>query len=361
MKGRASHLCRKRSFRPVAPWAVACALTLCAAPLRGEAVEKTSRQGPVEVLARLAPVASTIGDSVTLTLRATAEKDVELLMPEFGEALGRFNILDFFQETSVDTEGRTVMKQVYELDPPRSGEQSIPPIMVEFVDRRAGMTPVPDGFDAYEVLTERLPFEVASVVPDDAAAGLHDAFDALPPLATPGTRRWPWILGGTAVTVTAAALWPFWLKIRRRVRRRSACDLALTRLQQLAVLPRTEAAQIDAFFVELSAIVRWYVENRFELRAPESTTEEFLVAMSQSPDLTAEHQPLLKDFLHRADLVKFANFIPTESDIATSIEAARRFLEETRHDAPMLDPDLAPGSAVATLPATASQREVARA
>lgn len=108
----------------------------------------------------------------------------------------------------------------------------------------------------------------------------------------------------------------------------------MRRLTELVARSRNDPGQIDAFFVELSAIVRWYLENRFDLRAPELTTEEFLESMSWSPDLTDEHQAMLREFLRRADLVKFANFVPSEQDTEESVAAARRFLEETRQEEP---------------------------
>lgn len=304
-----------------------------------ETVEKKVVHGPVEVTATLDPAASTIGDPVTLTLRAVAEKNVELLMPDFGEALERFLILDFIQRDEVDDTGRTIMEQVYVLDPPRSGAHAIPPIMVEFVDRRPGKAAAPENLDAYEVLTERLPFEVASALPTDASTDLHDPFAALPPrVATTTGRGRLWLTAAAVLMLLCGLAWPLWARARRRMRRRTAYELAMARLARLAAMPRDNATQLDAFFVELSAIVRWYVENRFELRAPESTTEEFLAAMSRSPDLSKDHQTLLRAFLRRADLVKFAHFVPSDDEIAHSATAAQQFLEETRHAAPLLDP-----------------------
>ena len=83
-------------------------------------------------------------------------------------------------------------------------------------------------------------------------------------------------------------------------------------------------------FVDLSGIVRRYLEDRFELRSPELTTEEFLDVVRESPDLGREHQRLLGEFLERADLVKFAHFVPDAGQIEDSIAAARRFLDDTR-------------------------------
>ena len=87
---------------------------------------------------------------------------------------------------------------------------------------------------------------------------------------------------------------------------------------------------MDAFYVKLSLIVRRYLEDRFGLRSPELTTQEFLAEMGRSPDLARSHQQLLRDFLTQADLVKFAGLRPSAEAVGESIAAAERFLEDTR-------------------------------
>ena len=76
--------------------------------------------------------------------------DVEVLMPEFGEALSRYTILNFVPQQRIDDQGKTVLTQRYTLQPYLSGAQFIPPILIEFVDHRPGQKPAPDDFDAYE-------------------------------------------------------------------------------------------------------------------------------------------------------------------------------------------------------------------
>jgi hypothetical protein len=295
------------------------------------AVERTCQSGPVQATVRLEPKQPLIGDPVMLTIRVVAEKGVELLMPEFGEALERFAIIDFAPRESLDDQGRTVAVQRYRLQPPASGRQAIPPILIEYVDRRAGQRAAPPDMDAYELLTEPLEFEVQSVIPRQAKADLKPPLGKLDPLVPPPPRRWPWLVGLLAIVIAAS---PFTLRAflawRRRARRRSAYEIARGRLERLLAQPRPAGEQIDAFYVELSGIVRRYLEDRFELRAPELTTEEFLVAVGQSPDLSHDHQTLLREFLRQADLVKFARIQPSSEDVEQSINAARRFLDETR-------------------------------
>ncbi len=298
------------------------------------AVQKTCRSGPVQAVVSIDPDEIDIGDNVKLELTVTAEPGVEVLMPEFGQMLGRFTIHDFTTLESVDEQGRNVIKQQYMLQTRRSGEQYIVPLLIEFVDHRPGRKSAPDDLDAYELLTERISFNVNSVLPKDALADLHPPLDTLPQIVADTGRKRNWMITVALVltAVTAAAGLILRLKKGKLAAKRSAFQIALKRLEQLVTQPHGQPDEIEQFFVELSSIIRQYLEQRFRLRAPELTTEEFLVLISRSPDMSDEHQVLLRDFLHRADLVKFARFTPSENDIHLSIEAARKFLHETRPD-----------------------------
>ena len=129
---------------------------------------------------------------------------------------------------------------------------------------------------------------------------------------------------GTVLVLRAAAA------RRKVIARRSAYDEAVARLTQLEERGAPEAAQADAWFVDLSGIVRGYLEHRYEIRAPELTTEEFLLVASQANALTADHRALLSAFLERCDRVKFAGYRPDSEESLASLGAARAFVEDTR-------------------------------
>ena len=303
-----------------------------------EPISETTTLGPVEATVRMEPSEPRIGDVVTLTLEVQAEAGVEVLMPEFGEALERYAIVDFVPRRAIDDAGRTIDTQQYRLQPPSSGIQAIPPILVEFVDRRPGQREAPEGQDAYELLTERIEFVVQSVIPHDAAADLKPPLGELPPLQSGAApRRIRLLVVLVALAVIAALILVGWTSWRRRARKRSAYQIARARFDRLAAAARPTSETVGVFYVELSSIVRRYLEDRFDLRAPELTTEEFLELASNSPDLTVDHQHILREFLRLADLVKFANVVPSADDIQQSLDTVLRFLEETRQDAPLVD------------------------
>jgi len=315
---------------------VAVVLMGVALSASAEPIETRVESGPVSARLQLSPGEPTIGDPLLVELEVRAESGVELLMPEFGEALDHFAIVDFSQRESADEDGGTVAQQSYRLNPSRSGKQSIPALLVEFIDRRPGRAPAPEGEDAYELLTEVIDFEVASVLPDDAPLEFRAALGELGPRETSGVNGWAVGLGAAAALVIAALLgYRGWIVWRARARRHSAYDIARGELDGLLMAPRPGAADMDAFFVKLSGVIRRYLEDRFALRSPELTTEEFLEELAASPEFLRSQRRVLRDFLRRADLVKFAHHVPSAPDVEESLDTARRFLETTRDDEAM--------------------------
>ena len=87
------------------------------------------------------------------------------------------------------------------------------------------------------------------------------------------------------------------------------------------------------FCFEVSETLRVYLEERFKLRAPERTTEEFLVELQSSSALNTDQKESLGSFLESCDLVKFARFEPNESALRELHESALRLVDETQFDA----------------------------
>lgn len=107
-------------------------------------------------------------------------------------------------------------------------------------------------------------------------------------------------------------------------------EAAYKKLKALKEKDLIEKGLIKEFYIELSDIARRYLEGRFTLKAPEMTTEEFLAKLRESDALNREHKKLLKIFLSRCDLVKFAKYGPDRSEINSSFESAKKLVEETR-------------------------------
>lgn len=315
---------------------VAMLAIFCSHCCVAEEITRTAESGPVRVTTRLSPSDPRIGDEVLLELTVIAEKDIEVLMPEFQQHLERFSIAEYVPSQQIDAQGNTTYVQRYKLLTERSGEQAIPPILVEFVDNRPGKPPAPEGEAAYEIETERINFQVQSVVPEGVSAELKPPLGRLePPASGIASSQIPWIIGLACVCLAGICVF-LWTKRHRQKQKANAYVLAHLRLERLLATRAntTDPIGVEQFFVQISSIIRRYLEDRFSVRAPELTTDEFLQLASAHEELLREHQTLLSEFLKQADTVKFAGVRATEADIQRSTALAKQFLEATRENAP---------------------------
>ena len=99
-------------------------------------------------------------------------------------------------------------------------------------------------------------------------------------------------------------------------------------------------SEAEPFTVLVSDTIRLYLEEQFKFRAPERTTEEFLYELQNTELLTPDQKQTLGEFLSRCDLVKFARYEPSESELREIYDAANRLINET--EPPALAPQPLP-------------------
>ena len=107
---------------------------------------------------------------------------------------------------------------------------------------------------------------------------------------------------------------------------------ALRELRRWQGAARESAAEVDAFYVGVSQVLRRYLEERFGLRAPERTTEEFLRDLERGDSLARRHRGVLERFLSQCDMVKFAKVVPSPDEHGRAYALAEAFVESTRAD-----------------------------
>ena len=90
-----------------------------------------------------------------------------------------------------------------------------------------------------------------------------------------------------------------------------------------------EQGLYQEFVVEVSRVLRIYIEDRFALRAPHLSTEEFLYEAERSERLTPDWQKGLGDFLFQCDRVKFALANTEQPRMEALYDTAERFIVQT--------------------------------
>jgi len=286
---------------------------------------------PVTIHASVDRKEITIGDPIRYTVEVSAGTDTEVIIPVLSGTLGAFTITDFGELPPRTENGRVVAARWYTLTIFETGDHLVPAPKV--------MYRVP-GEELQEAQGNEVLVGVASLLAQEKSAA--DIRDVKPPEEVPFDWRPYGIAAAVVLAVGLLGAGLFYLLNRPRRQRvvppPPPYEIALTALNRLRARALIEQGQFDAYYVQLSSIVRHYLEDQFHLRAPEMTTEEFLSVLARDGRLVAPHRRLLSEFLSQADLVKFAKHLPTLKDSEAAYEAAKRFVEDTKPRAPRSTP-----------------------
>jgi hypothetical protein len=144
-------------------------------------------------------------------------------------------------------------------------------------------------------------------------------------------HSWPWWWVALAVVLAAGLLVLLWFLLRpkRPLSAKSAYELALEKLEKARALLREEDAM--PYAVAVSETIRSYLGQRFQAPSTRRTTEEFLSQMEADGNTPlAGHRDLLRDFLQSCDLVKFARYRPTLTELELVQQRAFTFVTATK-------------------------------
>ncbi len=170
----------------------------------------------------------------------------------------------------------------------------------------------------------------------------------------------PWLIAAT-VLLAAAGGTALWRRCRRK--RETALPAAPAeephqKARRLLEALRRDGHQLEAepFTVEVSRILRVYLEEALRIPAQEQTSEEFLSGLRDQTWPSAELRAELEEFMRLADLVKFARQSLSSSQRAGLLDSALQVVERTEPNRSSQTPPNPNAAEVSreTLPATAT-------
>ncbi len=283
-----------------------------------------ARQSPPTIRSELDTFEITVGDplSLTVALEHSAQSSVD--WPDSID-LGSFELLDaVLMEPS--REGDRVTSTVrFVLTAFELGDLDIPSFDVAVV--AADSTATVLSTDAWTVT-------VASVGRDESG----DIRDIKGPLEM--SRNWllllPWALAVGAAGAVGYWLYRKYLRSRKTVAELEPAvppkpphELAHESLARLEAAGLLERGEIKEYHIEVSEIIRRYIEGRYRVDALEMATYEVTHGLERV-GVEIDTRLQFDRFLADCDLVKFAKLRPAMEASREMIPRARRLVDETK-------------------------------
>ncbi|MBN1351310.1 hypothetical protein JXJ21_17965 [candidate division KSB1 bacterium] len=295
--------------------------------IRGSQVFSQSDQGSVSIETKAEPTTVKIGDLITFSVIISRGENVEIEPPGAGFTLvdsagmqlpdDALNIRDYKFHEPEKVDQKVIERVDYIFSPFLIGRFRIPPMTVRY-------RVLPDS--AFKNLaTEPLEIVVESLNPSETG----DIRDIKPPLEIE-RDIWETIvpflvaLGGILVVViiifivkrlsAGKSIFPKFDKPPRPPH-----EVALEALDNLRQSGYLAEGNVKEYYIQLSDIIRRYIEGRYFIIALEMTTQQLIDNLNQDR-VESEVVDTVQDLLTVCDMVKFAKFIPKSeaTEIATS-------------------------------------------
>ena len=274
----------------------------------------------------------TVGDKLKYTIEVKADKGVTVELPGFAEFLGGFAITDYNKAEPKKSGDKVIYKIQYTLDVYLAETYPIPPARITYT--------LGQGHDAKQIFTTPIFVTVESVLKTE-----DNQLRDIKPVSTPElkiSRKLMFIIIGSAVLLIAVIVVLIIIVRRRKNYVAPAVPahiIALKALEEIKARGLVEAGEIKEYYFLISNVLRHYIENRFELMAPEMTTEEFLQELGKTTVIESKYQSILKDYLVHCDMVKFAKYSPSPDEIDEIYSIAVDFIDQTKEEEEPVEED----------------------
>jgi len=292
--------------------------------------DKDFKSDGLKVLIRVDRLKISVTDTLLVEFEAVGAKDAVITFPDLASVLEEFDVIDTqIVDDRLGEGGDVIRGQRIRLEPMVTGGAELPAFKFEYVLK--GQT------EAKELMGEPIKIEVVSALGEKAEDAKIADIEGVVALRDYTALMWGAIVGlvvlvGVVVLVAVIAV-RAGKKANEPVRVfRLAHVIALERLNELESEGLVSAGMLKVFYEKVSNILRYYIEDRFSIKAPERTTEEFLYELKFNYDFAAADKDSLEQFLRHCDLVKFAKHQPDDDQVRRTVDLVRDFVDRTKSD-----------------------------
>lgn len=181
------------------------------------------------------------------------------------------------------------------------------------------------SFETLEMEVTAMPIDTATFVPHDIKGQIKYPITFKEVL--------PWALGAIALAALVYLIIVFTKKARRSTEEAKPKDppyvIALRKLDRYRSNKYWAPEKQKIFYSGITDALKEYMEARFGVDAPEMTTAELFAALKEEKDISPESFAALKELFERADFVKFAKMIASDTENASVLPLSVKFVTDT--------------------------------
>ncbi len=247
--------------------------------------------------------------------------------------INAIEVLDFNIDTLTEQAGKQHFKITYTITSFDTGYYAIPPQFLTFSgDTIAESQPLIMAVNTFAIdSTKQAIFDIKA--PIEAPWTISEFFEEY------GSYI---IIAILIILLVIILLWYF--KKRKKtpeepkkviVPKEAAHIIALRDLEKLKAQKLWQNDRVKEYYIELSNILRTYIENRFKIPAMEQTSAEILGSFQNARHLDESQTSMLRHVLNTADMVKFAKAKPLANENDLSLKNAFALVEATQLTEPV--------------------------
>ena len=316
-------------------------------------------ESPVSVIVKYTDGEISLSDTVDLLFEIEIEDGYDANSPNIDqEKIGNFIIKDIkYLESDVSAKGNKISRIQYKLEPLVSGKSKIGPFLIDFfktkkentkkdkVDNKKSVVNTDketdkdidkDNDKEFTIETDEIEIDIKGFENiDENNDKLYENENQ------ENIKGESFLKTGIIILVIFVILlaigyflyYHFYLKKKKQNDKEEiipAHIIAFKALEKLRDEKLIEDGKLKEFYYKISEIIRAYIENRFNIHAPDQTTEEFLEYTRKNKAFSDKQNQILHDFMQHCDMVKYAQHPPTNEEIQKSFIITKDFIDETK-------------------------------
>jgi hypothetical protein len=249
-----------------------------------------------------------LGSTVTLTLTYRLPQGARLSAKPQIKGLEDLTIV----ETRIEPEQIKILLLVDKLEALKTG-----PLILPYLDKEG---------NAHSLQADAVKINTLSNLGDKPEEAQLKPIQDIIPTTSPLFKYWPWLAGLLGLALIMVLVWWY---LSQRAKKLSAEVMepphliAAKGMKELQAGGLYERGKVKEFYFRFSEILRRYLEAIRGFPAAEFTTQEIALAVHEEVDRR------LLSLLRRADLVKFADRVPSPERKNEDMKRAFSYIEET--------------------------------